>query len=69
MEFGGYLLILDSSVGLSAGIQSARDSVPKTLVQILQTAKEDNLSPFDLKNTCLCQGIEINNNKHVYRQS
>ena len=60
-----FTLILDSSVGLSAGIQSAGDSVPKTLVQILHSAEEDNLSPFDLKTACLCQSIEINNNKHV----
>ena len=56
-------------VFLSAGIQSAGDSVPKTLVQILHSAEDDNLSPFDLKIACLCQSIEINNNKHVYRQS
>ena len=64
-----FCLILDSSVGLSAGIKSAGDSVPKTLVQILHSAEEDNLSPFDLKITCLCQSIKINNDKHVYRQS
>ena len=28
-----------------------------------------NLSPFDSNIACLCQSIEINNNKHVYRQS
>ena len=38
-------------------------------VQILQSAEEHNLSPFDLNIACLCQSIEINNNKHVYRQS
>ena len=38
-------------------------------VQILHSAEEDNLSPFDLNIACLCQSIEINNNKHVYRQS
>ena len=38
-------LILDSSVGLSAGIQSAGDSVPETLwFRILHSAEEDNLS-------------------------
>ena len=64
--------ILDSSVGLSANIQSAGDSVPKTLVRILHPTEEDNLSPFDSEITCLCQSIEINNNikkKHVYHQS
>ena len=29
---------------------------------------EDNLSPFDSKIACLCQSIEINNNKYIYRQ-
>ena len=38
-------------------------------VQILPSAEEHNLSPFDLYNSCLCQSIEINNNKYVYRQS
>ena len=38
-------------------------------VQILHSAEEHNLSPFDLNSACLCQSIEINNNKHVYRQS
>ena len=32
-------------------------------------AEEDNLSPSDSNNVCICQSIEINNNKHVYRQS
>ena len=60
-----FCLILDSSVGLSAGIQFAGDSVPKTLVQILHSAEEDNLSPFDLKIACLCHSIKINNAKRV----
>ena len=38
-------------------------------VRILHSAEEDNLSPFDLNIACLCQSIEINNNKYVYRQS
>ena len=38
-------------------------------VLILHSAEEDNLSHFDLNIACLCQSIEINNNKHVYRQS
>ena len=37
-------------------------------VQILHSAEEHNLSPFDLNIACLCQSIEINN-KYVYRQS
>ena len=61
-----FSLILDSSVGLSAGIQSAGDWVSETLwVRILHSAEEDNLSPFDSKIACLCQSIEINNNKYV----
>ena len=36
-------------------------------VQILHSADEHNLSPFDLNIACLCQSIEINN-KYVYRQ-
>ena len=60
-----FSLILDSSVGLSAGIQSAEDWVSETLcVRILHSAEEDNLSPFDSKIACLCQSIEINNNKY-----
>ena len=61
-----FSLILDSSVSLSAGIQSAGDWVSETLwVRILLSAEEDNLSPFDSKIACLCQSIEINNNKYV----
>ena len=64
------IMIRDSSVSLSAGIQSAGDWVSETLwVRILHSAEEDNLSPFDSKIACLCQSIEINNNKYVYRQS
>ena len=37
-------------------------------VQILHSAEEHNLSPFDLNIACLCQSIEVNN-KYVYRQS
>ena len=59
-----FSLILDSSVGLSAGIQSAGDSVPEILWVRMHSAEEDNLSPFESKIACLCQSIEINN-KHV----
>ena len=38
-------------------------------VRILPSAEEDNSSPLDSNIACLCQSIEINNNKHVYRQS
>ena len=34
-------------------------------VQILLSTEEHNLSPFDLNIACLCQSIEINNNKYV----
>ena len=34
-------------------------------VQILLSAEEHNLSPSDLNIACLCQSIEINNNKYV----
>ena len=57
-----FSLIIDSPVSLSAGIQSAGDSVPETRwVRILHSAEEDNYS----KTACLYQSIEINNNKHV----
>ena len=58
-----FSLILDSSGGLWVGIQSAGELV------FLRWAEDDNLFPFDSKIYCLCQSIEINNNKHVYRQS
>ena len=38
-------------------------------VRILHSAEENNLSPFHSNIACLCQSIEINNKKHVYRQS
>ena len=34
-------------------------------VRIPHSAAEDNLSPFDSNIACLCQSIEINNNKQV----
>ena len=64
VELKFFSMILDNSVGLSAGIQSAEDWVSETLwVRIPHSAEEDNLSPFDSKIACLCQSIEINNNK------
>ena len=39
------------------------------LMGCIASAEEDNLSPLDQNNVCLCQSIDINNNKHVYRQS
>ena len=62
-------LILDSSVGLSASIQSAGDLVSGILGSNSAFSREHNLSPFDLNIACLCQSIEINNNKYAYRQS
>ena len=38
-------------------------------VQILHSAEEHNLSPFDLNIACLCQSIEFNNNKYVCRRA
>ena len=34
-------------------------------VRILHSAAEDSLSPFDSNIACLCQSIEINNNKYI----
>ena len=64
-----FSLILDSSVGLSASIQSAGDLVSGTPGSNPAFWEEHNLSPFDLNIACLCQSIEINNNKYVYRQT
>ena len=65
-----FSLILNSSVRLAAGIQSAGPVdiwFQRPWVRILHSADED-LSLFDLKIPCLCQSIDINN-KHVYHQS
>ena len=69
LSSSSFSLILDNLVSLSASIQSARELVSGARVQILHSAEEHNLSPFDLNIACLCQSIEINNNKHVYGQS
>ena len=56
-------LILDSSVGLWVGIQSAGDLVSQTSkVRILHSAVEDNY-------VCLSVCLYVCNNKYVYRQS
>ena len=60
-----YSLFLDSSVGLSAGIQSAGGSVSETLGSN-PAADEDNLSPYDSYIACQCQSIEVNNKHGVY---
>ena len=39
------------------------------LIAILHSAEEDNVSPFHSNIACLCQSIEINNDKHAYHQS
>ena len=65
-----FCFTLNSSVGLWVGIQSAGESVSWDFqVRILHSAEEDNLSPLDSNIACLWQSVEINNNKHVYRQS
>ena len=37
-------------------------------VRILHSAEEDNVSPFDSNIVCLCQSIDINNNKYNKRK-
>ena len=37
----------------------------RSWVRILPSAEEDNLSPLDSNIACLCQSIEINNNKRI----
>ena len=63
-----YSLNLGSPVSFSAGIQSAGDLVPETVVRNLHSAEEDNLCPFDSKIACLCRSIENSNNKYEYSQ-
>ena len=61
-----------SSIAQSVCLQAFSLLVNRYLrswVRILPSAEEDNLSPFDSNIACLCQSIEINNNKYVYRQS
>ena len=58
-----FSLILDSSVGLLAGIQSF-DLRP--WARILHSEEEYNLSPSDSKIACPCQSIEINNNRQWF---
>ena len=64
-----FSLILDSSVSLSAGIQSAGDLVSQTLGSSSAFSRGRQLVSCDSKIACLCHSIEINNYKHVYRQS
>ena len=63
-----FTLILDSSVGLPAAIQSAGDSVPETTSSIPAFSRGRQLVSFRFEITCLCQSIEINNNKYICPQ-
>ena len=67
LSSSSFSLILDNSVSLSAGTQSAGDSVPETLVRILHSAEEDNLSPFDSKIACARASKSITANIHIAR--
>ena len=59
-------LILDSSGGLSAGIQSAGDLVSETLCSNPAFSRGRQLVSFRFEYiACLCQSTEINNNRHV----
>ena len=64
-----FSLIVDSSVGLSASIQSAGELVSRAPGSNPAFSRGTQLVSFDFNIACLCQSIEINNNKHVYRQS
>ena len=65
-----FSLILDSSVGLLASIQSADDLASGAPGSNPAFSRGTQLVSFlDLNIACLCQSIEINNNKYVYRQS
>ena len=64
-----FSMILDSSVRLSAGIQSAGEWVSATLGSNPAFNRVRQLVPFDSNIACLCQSTEIYNNKHVYPQS
>ena len=58
--------ILDSSVGLWVGIQSAEDLVFQTSqLRVLRSAQEDNMSLIDSNIAYLCQSITIDNHRHV----
>ena len=63
-----FSLILDSLVGLSAGIQSAGDLVSGNPGSNPAFSRGRNFSPFDLNIAYLCQSIAINN-KHAHRLS
>ena len=56
-------MIIDSSVGLSAGICLLEIRFQRRWVQILHSAEEDNLSPFDSISLPCYQCIKINAKK------
>ena len=64
-----FSLILDSSVGWSVGIQSAGDLVSETLGSNPAFSRGRQLVSFRFESRLLCPSIDIDNNKHVYRQS
>ena len=64
-----FSLILDSSVGLSVSIQSAGDLVSGAPGSNPAFSRGTQLVSFRFECRLLCQSIEINNNKYVYRQS
>ena len=66
----GQNVALTIYVCLSAGIQSSGELVPETLGSNPAFSRGRQLVSFRLKKmACLCQSIEINNNKHIYRHS
>ena len=64
LSISSFSLLLDTSVALLLGTQSAGYLVSETQVRILHSIEGDNLPPFYSNIACLCQNIEINN-KHV----
>ena len=64
-----FSLILDSSVGLSASIQSAGDLASGAPGSNPAFSRRTQLVSYQFDIACLCQSREINNNKYVYRQS
>ena len=62
---GCWVQVFNFILGLSAGIQSAGDSVLETLVRILHSAEDDNLSPFKRK-SLTCAGATKLTSTHMY---
>ena len=61
-----FSLILDISVSLPAGIQSAGNLVSETLGSNPAFTRGRQRVSFRFNIACLCQSIEINNNTHKY---